>query len=200
MNILPHIPEKGDYKALVNLSDPDDMKFASGHVGLYKYNEDNDESGMETVYHEWIAESHPQILGLDPSDVKPGAARDFYHSKEHQVADVTRRGNKFTIYHHDGIPDHHIKKLANHLMNTHPILDPTVEIVKETKKEVDNGLGGTYSSWPEEVFTYRGLNQVNSYLRRGHPRNEAFLHIELNRYYIAEEIKKVFLSKRDLTT
>lgn len=184
---LDTIPGKGNYKGIVNL--------AGGSIGKMAV---EPMSPGELLFHHDIAERNVHVFGMDPSDYRHGKVFDALYisgtkkkPNPYRVATITRDGNNFGIEHHGAIDDAHIQKLAKHMMDSSPVLEPSLTVTNQQGDE--DGVG-------TKTWTYNGHREISNFIKRGHPRNEAFLHIELNRYYIAEEIKKVFLSKRDLTT
>ena len=73
------------------------------------------------------------------------------------------------------------------MMDTSPVLDPVLTITNQQGDE--DGIGS-------KTWTYRGNREITRFIKSGHPKSEAYLHIEMNRRMIAEEIKSLFLSKK----
>jgi hypothetical protein len=183
---LGHVPGKGNYKGIVNLS--------GGNIGSMAVEPMNP---GELLFHHDIAERNVHVFGFDPLDYKHGKVFDALYisgtkkkPNPHRVATITKDGDNFGIEHHGAIDNSHIQKLAKHMMDSSPVLEPVLTVTNQQGDE--DGVGS-------KTWTYNGHREITRFIKSGHPKSEAYLHIEMNRYQIAEEIKKVFLSKRDLT-
>ena len=177
------IPGKGNYKGIVNLS--------GGEIGKMAVEPMN---AGQLLFHNEIANRNPEVFEFDRNDFRSGKVFDALYVKgtkkkpnPHRVATITRDGDNIGIEHHGGIDDESIRKLTNHMMNTHPLLDPILTITNQQGDE--DGIGS-------RTWIYTGHREINRFIKSGHPKSEAYLHIEMNRRMIAEEIKSVFLSKK----
>lgn len=186
-NTLDAIPGKGNYKGIVNLE--------GGKIGKMAV-----EPWLRgsVIFHHDIAERNVHVFGMDPSNYRHGEAFGALYASDtkkkpnpYRVATITRDYDNFGIEHHGAIDDAHIQKLAKHMMDTSPVLEPTLTVTNQQGDE--DGIGS-------KTWTYRGHREISRFIKSGHPKNEAYLFIEMNRYKIANTIKEEFLSKRDLTT
>jgi len=180
---LDTIPGKGNYKGIVNLSGGEIGKMAVEPMNF-----------GQVLFHHDIAERNVEVFGFDRNDYRPGKVFDALYvsgtkkkPNPHRVATITRDYDNFGIEHHGAIDDAHIQKLARHMMDTSPVLDPVLTITNQQGDE--DGIGS-------RTWTYRGHREINRFIKSGHPKSEAYLHIEMNRFAITEQIKLAFLSKK----